>query len=568
METQLSTSERVSTRCNSRRSHHYRFETASSDVETPNPNLQTPEKHQTTGINHWARPPEGGVQGRYVAFEKLWSLRVPWDLALGVWNFLRRRATPAATRLKSGGSVLVGLLWCLALLAIIVLGILHTASLDLRIVKNQGDAIQAHYLAVAGVEKAKALLYEDSLLRKRSAKNHTGELYDSPEQFREVRLGRGEFSVFRQGRRDEGGRILYGVTDEASKIKVNQASAEELGKLYGMTPDIAAAIIDYRDEDNVVTPGGAESEYYASLQPPYLPRNGPLQTMRELLMIRGVTRELLFGEDANGNGLLDSEEDDGSESAPIDNRDGILDAGWSDNLTLNSSVLNKSASGQDRINPQLADETSLSQVQGISAELAKAIVAYRNQNRLESLADLLEVRAMSQPNQPRPPTNPNPNQPISSPEGTAAQPQPGAQPASAPAPQPTGPPLISEDLLMEIADDLTTVAGSEQPGAINLNTASPAVLACLPGISQELAQALVSYRQSAGFLPNVAWLLKVPGMNREVLKQIAPKVTARSETFRILSEGKIKSSGARKRIEVIVHLGSSDFDTLSYREDL
>ncbi|MBI4326829.1 MAG: hypothetical protein HY674_16435, partial [Chloroflexi bacterium] len=57
-------------------------------------------------------------------------------------------------------------------------------------------------------------------------------------------------------------------------------------------------------------------------------------------------------------------------------------------------------------------------------------------------------------------------------------------------------------------------------------------------------------------------------MNREIFKQVAPKVTARSETFRIMSEGKVNSTGARKRIQVTVHLGAIGFETLSYREDL
>src|SRR5438132_7300638 len=141
-----------------------------------------------------------------------------------------------------------------------------------------------------------------------------------------------------------------------------------------MTPDVAASIIDYRDEDHVVTPGGAEADYYASLQPPYLPRDGALETTRELLMVRGITRELLLGEDANQNGLLDPEEDDGDESYPPDNRDGILDAGWSGLLTVDSAVQNKNAAGLDRVNVQTADEKSLSAVPGISPELAKAII--------------------------------------------------------------------------------------------------------------------------------------------------------------------------------------------------
>jgi competence ComEA-like helix-hairpin-helix protein len=122
---------------------------------------------------------------------------------------------------------------------------------------------------------------------------------------------------------------------------------------------------------------------------------------------------------------------------------------------------------------------------------------------------------------------------------------------------------------MDIADDLMAGNASEEhPGAVNINTASPEVLACLPGVTPDLAQAIIAYRRSAGFFPNIAWLLKVDGMNRDIFKQMAPRVCARSETFRILSEGRIPSTGARKRIQVIVQLSAGEFTTLSWREDL
>lgn len=461
-------------------------------------------------------------------------------------------------------SVLVSLLWCVAILSVVVIGVLHSALVDLMVVKNHGDMIQAHYLALAGVEKAKALLYHDASTRKRAAKNHSGELYDAPDQFRDVPFGRGEFRVIRQGRRDETGKLLYGISDEESRLNLNSATAEELGKLYGMRPEIAAAILDWRDPDNNVTPGGAEADYYASLQPPYLPRNGPFQTMRELLMVQGVTRELLMGEDANQNGLLDPEEDDGRASFPPDNHDGILDAGWSGALTIDSSAENLNAAGQERVNIQSADEKTLSGVRGISPELAKAMVVYRGQNKFQSLADLLEVGAVVQQNpSTTQPQNQNPNQ-RNQRNPRSSQP---AQAQNTPTLQATGAKLVSEDLLMDIADDLT-VSDDEQPGAVNINTASPEVLACLPGMTDELAQAIVSYRKSAGFFANIAWLLKVDGITRDIFKQIAPRVCVRSQTFRILSEGKVTSSGARKRLQVIVRLGDARVDTLSWREDL
>jgi competence ComEA-like helix-hairpin-helix protein len=454
-------------------------------------------------------------------------------------------------------SILVGLLWCLALLSVVVIGVLHSARLDLMVVKNYGDRIQAHYLALAGIEKAKALLYQDARLRTRSRTSHSGELYNAPEQFRDVPLGRGQFRVIRPGRPDEGGGIIFGVNDEESRLNVNYASAEELTKIYGMTPDVVAAINDWRDADNAVTPGGAEAEYYTSLRPPYLQRNGPFQTVRELLMVRGISRELLLGRNANQNGSNYPSENL-SESAPPDNPANLLDSGWASIFTVDSLVQNLNASGQDRVNIQSADESALTSVHGITSDIAKAIVAYRGQNRLENLADLLDVTQVQ-----------NQGQPLSQP-GPGAQTGRGARPAQA-APQPnnpSGPKVVSDDLFRDIADDLTTESGKDLPGLVNINTAGLTVLSCLPGIDSQLAQAIISYRQSNGSFSNIAWLLKVPGMSREIFKQVAPLVTARSETYRILSEGKVTSTGARQRIQVIVRVGLQDILTLSYREDL
>jgi len=56
---------------------------------------------------------------------------------------------------------------------------------------------------------------------------------------------------------------------------------------------------------------------------PYLPRNGPLQTVRELLMVRGISRQLLFGTDVHQNGGLDIAGDNEPTSVA-----GDFDTGW------------------------------------------------------------------------------------------------------------------------------------------------------------------------------------------------------------------------------------------------
>ena len=458
----------------------------------------------------------------------------------------------------------------------IVVGVLHTASLELRVTKNHGDRLQAHYLALAGVEKAKAILYHDAKERRASHVNHARSIYDSPQDFRDVPLGRGQFSVFRQGPRDDNASVVYGVTDEESRLNVNYAPAEELAKLPEISPETVASIVDYRDKDNSVTQGGAEAEQYASLQPPYLPRNALLRTVRELSMVMGISERLLVGEDANRNGLLEAEENDGTASAPTDNRDGYLDQGWSGLLTVDSSVRNVNAAGNDRVNVQQAEEAALTAVPGLTAEIAKAIVQSRGQNKLENLADLLEVRAQNTNAPPQaPPPTPGPGNssggrptrarnPSSGSGGENSSPPQAAQPGSA---NSQGAKVISEALLVEIADDVTTSDDTEQAGAVNINSAPAEVLACLPGMTKELAQAVVAHRKSAGFFPNTAALLKVQDMTTQIFKQLAPRVTARSETFRILSEGRVTSSGARRRLQVTVRLRNYYIDTLSYRED-
>ena len=127
--------------------------------------------------------------------------------------------------------------------------------------------------------------------------------------------------------------------------------------------------------------------------------------------------------------------------------------------------------------------------------------------------------------------------------------------------------MVSPDLFASIADDITTSTAGSLAGVINVNTAGAEVLACLPGVTPELAAAIISYRRSAGFFDTPAGLLKVDGMTPELFKGLVSLVTVRSETFRILAEGRVTSTGARQRLQEIVRINLDGVKTLSYRED-
>jgi DNA uptake protein ComE-like DNA-binding protein len=278
-------------------------------------------------------------------------------------------------------------------------------------------------------------------------------------------------------------------------------------------------------------------------RPPYKPRSAAFQTVREMLMVRGITPDLLLAKDVHQNGLLEDLSDGANE--PPKYRDTVSedDLGWAGILTVDSAAKNVNAAGDDRVNIQTADETSLTTVKGITRDIARAMVAYRNQNRFQGIADLLDVT---------PPRN-NGNVPNARNNST---PPPGGSDSS-------GQRVIDENLFMEIADDVTTADDKTLSGAININTAGANVLICLPGIDRDLAKKIISHRQSSGFFANPAELLKVDGMTRDIFKQVAPLVTARSETFRILAEGRVKSTGVRQRVQVIARVNLDGVKTAS-----
>jgi len=76
---------------------------------------------------------------------------------------------------------------------------------------------------------------------------------------------------------------------------------------------VVDALIDWLDSDEEETAQGAESSYYQSLPQPYRSRNGPIESLEELLLVKGVTPALFYGEgDRPGlAGLLNPYDSDG-----------------------------------------------------------------------------------------------------------------------------------------------------------------------------------------------------------------------------------------------------------------
>lgn len=86
------------------------------------------------------------------------------------------------------------------------------------------------------------------------------------------------------------------ITDLERKFNINMANQAVLqqamivlmGVDASLFPPISDSILDWidKDEDNHLS--GAESDYYMGLDPPYTAKNGPMDDISELLLIKGV----------------------------------------------------------------------------------------------------------------------------------------------------------------------------------------------------------------------------------------------------------------------------------------
>ncbi len=190
------------------------------------------------------------------------------------------------------GSVLIVAMVVLFALAAMALTLGRNARVDLALAANSTATREADAIA-RGAEQ-----YVLSILT-----NYRDQLDDLTEaDFEKIPVGDGYFWITRPTY-DDDTLSAYGLVDETSKLNLKVASYESLRALPGMTDEIAGAIVDWRDEDDNPTANGAESGTYLSRPDGYRAKNATFEAVEELLLVNGMTRELLYGPPASASNI-------------------------------------------------------------------------------------------------------------------------------------------------------------------------------------------------------------------------------------------------------------------------
>lgn len=210
--------------------------------------------------------------------------------------------------MNSRGFALIIVIWVIALLTILAVEFCFGTRTDLNMTRNLKEETELYYLAKGGIYWAiTQLIYKHDQRIKELRKNILVE-----EEGKELqREWMGDGRVYKIPL-DQGNCELK-VMGEDGKVNINTVSETKLRKIienFGLQEDlrdvVVDSILDWRDTDDFYRLNGAENDYYQSLKEPYPCKNGPLDSIEELLLIKGVTRDLFFGsKGTEGNGLKD-----------------------------------------------------------------------------------------------------------------------------------------------------------------------------------------------------------------------------------------------------------------------
>ena len=169
-----------------------------------------------------------------------------------------------------------------------------------------------------------------------------------------------------------GGSYRLRVVDESGKVNLNRANEATLRRVFanlglgGAALDtVVDSIFDWRDADDLHRTNGAERDYYLSLKVPYVPKNGPFDTVEDLLWVRGMTQEIFYGI-----------REDGERGVRLE-----------DVFTVDSA--------SNRVNLKTASPSVLHALTGLSLEQSEAVVGERAMSSDNTLRDLLGLMGLA-----------------------------------------------------------------------------------------------------------------------------------------------------------------------------
>ena len=482
---------------------------------------------------------------------------------------------------EQSGLSLVSTLWILTILSVLAAQLLYSIHIEQRTQRNFLDRSKFHYAAKAGFEWTLAVMRDDQ-----TPFDSLGETWAEPVQ------GQVEDGI------QIGNFLNYQVTvvDEASKVNINIA---DVGLIRNLLAQVGAPPDDARTEDlaNKIVEGR------------------PYRTVRDLARVEGMTSELLYG-DQRSVSISNQPSVGISNAGTLSQADNFQQQGLTaipglvGLATIYSVDASTDPSGEPLVNINTADADELTKVstqqnQPVFTQAeAESLIQQREFDRFAALMDVQAVSdelfnnirdELTTEDGNQQSAASNQQQGETSPETSLLTETGNRQPA---ANDEAGKVnintadvetleslegidqgiaerivshregqglfqnidaikevrMLTQQEFISIVDKITLKDGETRQGLININTAPPEILALLPGMDPQRAQAIVERREQDASdasqfqglteeeikgnpFTNISQLSQVEGIDFGTFREVVDWVTYRSHGYRIEASG-------------------------------
>jgi type II secretory pathway component PulK len=202
-----------------------------------------------------------------------------------------------ASRPTQSGIALVVVMICVTVLAGLAAGFAYSMKVETRLARNARAESDFYPLAMSAVDYCKSILAASGSCPE--------EQFDAETQVwaggTMSACSNNILAMVKPTVELGPGRFTWKMTDLERRANINTAASDQmmldqamrlLGVDAGDSGAIIASIMDWIDPDKNPHVSGTESDYYESQVPPYKAKDGYMDDLSELLLVRGVTPEL------------------------------------------------------------------------------------------------------------------------------------------------------------------------------------------------------------------------------------------------------------------------------------
>ena len=289
------------------------------------------------------------------------------------------------------------------------------------------------------------------------------------------------------------------ILDNSARLDLNTITEQQLDNLP-LTQEQIDSFLDWREAGSNPRTDGGKDEYYNALAKPYNTREGRLQTVSELLQIKGWTPDVLYNVQTN---VVNTGRTTNTNTPQVPIFDLV-------SLDCFSGAYNPEGNGKANLNNAALTAQQLAQNAQIPIQSATTIINSRNAQPNRQFVRLSQVLTLP---------------------GIAG----------------------NQAVLRSLLDRMTISPAIRVEGHININTATADVLSVIPGITQDIANQIVDSRPTNGY-QLLSEILTVSG-DTAFLSAAADLLTVTSQSFRVRVVGKAGASTVA--LEAIVTINNT-----------